>query len=192
LPPLHLGLPETAFAHEAGLITKTEVRAVVLAKLQLLPGQTLWDVGAGSGSVGLEASLFLTGGSIYAVEKNQLRAAQIEVNRAKFGVANLEIICAQAPDGLASLPDPDRVFIGGGGTALKSILTEVVRRLKRAGRLVVSAVRLETLETARAVLAQASWECEITQLQVSRSQPLAGDGILAALNPVWLVSGWKK
>ena len=83
---LHLGLPEAALAHQGGLITKAEVRAVALAKLELFPGLTLWDVGAGCGSVGLEASLLLPGGQIFAVEQDQQRADQIRVNAEKFGV----------------------------------------------------------------------------------------------------------
>ncbi len=95
---LHLGLPEAALEHEAGLITKSEVRAVVLAKLQLLPGQVLWDVGAGCGSVGLEASLLLPGGRIIAVEQQPERAGQIMANKSRFGVSNLEVVSGTAPD----------------------------------------------------------------------------------------------
>ena len=116
LANLHLGLPEAALEHEAGLITKLEVRAVVLAKLQLLPGQVLWDVGAGCGSVGLEASLLLPGGRIIAVEQQPERAGQIMANKSRFGVSNLEVISGSAPGCLEALPRPDRVFIGGGGS----------------------------------------------------------------------------
>ena len=112
-PQLHLGLPETALAHQAGLITKAEVRAVVLAKLQLWPGQVLWDVGAGCGSVGLEASLLIPGGKIFAVERHPERAAQIAANRDKFGVDNLEVVCVPAPVGLAPLPDSPPGLRGG-------------------------------------------------------------------------------
>ena len=114
-PQLHLGLPEAALVHQAGLITKAEVRAVVLAKLPLFPGQILWDVGGGAGSVGLEASLLIPGGKIFAVERHPERAAQIAANRERFGVLNLEIVCAPAPVCPAQLPDPHRVFVGGGG-----------------------------------------------------------------------------
>ena len=93
------------------------MRAAILASLRLHPGQVLWDIGAGSGSVGLEASLLLAGGRIVAVEKNPQRAAQISANRDKFGVANLDVVCGEAPACLAGLPAPHRVFIGGGGDA---------------------------------------------------------------------------
>ncbi len=188
IPALHLGMPEEAYSPEGGLITKAEVRAVVLAKLQLYPGQVLWDVGAGSGSVGLEASLFLGSGRIFAVEKNPARLARIAANREKFRVANLEPIAGQAPQCLQGLPPPDRVFIGGGGNAVGDILTAVLRRLRPGGRVVLTASRLETLEQARQILQAAERQPEVVQLQVSRAQPLAGGSYFQALNPVWIIT----
>ncbi len=188
---LHLGLPEEALDHERGLITKTEVRAVVLAKLELHPGLVLWDVGAGCGSVGLEASLLVPGGRIIAVEQNEARAAQIRANGKKFGVENLEVVCGQAPGCLAGLPDPQRVFIGGGGKDLPAILQAVLGRLNRVGRVVVTAALLETLDAARQVLSAAGWRQEVVQLQVSRSQPLGEGVFMQALNPVWIVTGFQ-
>ena len=189
---LHLGLPEAALAHEAGLITKLEVRAVVLAKLQLLPGQVLWDVGAGCGSVGLEASLLLPGGRIIAVEQQPERAEQILVNKNRLRVHNLEVICASAPAGFEALPQPDRVFIGGGGSRLDQILAAVLARLKPQGRLVVTATLLATLQTAANFLQSCNWETEICQVQVSRSRDLGDSAYLQALNPIWIISAWPK
>lgn len=191
-PRLHLGLPEAALVHQAGLITKAEVRAVVLAKLKLFPGQVLWDVGGGAGSVGLEASLLLPGGKIFAVERHPERAAQIAANREKFGVHNLEIVCAPAPVCLAQLPDPHRVFVGGGGPEVGAIIQEAVRRLAPEGRIVITAALLESLATSRHALEQAGWEVEVVQLQVSRSHPLAGGMALQALNPVWIITGFSR
>ena len=188
-PGLRLGMPEEAYAPERGLITKAEVRAVVLARLKLYPGQVLWDVGAGSGSVGLEASLLLGHGRILSVEKNPERAAQIVVNRDKFRVANLEVVCGEAPECLADLAVPDRVFIGGGGEALAGILRETLRRLRPQGLVVLTATLFETLEEARRVLLQENCSVDTVQLQVSRAQPLSGGSYLQALNPVWIVTG---
>ena len=188
---LHLGLPEEALARQGGLITKAEVRAVVLAKLALTPGLTLWDLGAGCGSVSLEASLLLPGGRIIAVEQDQDRAAQIRANREKFGVTNLEVVWGRAPACLADLPVPHRVFIGGGGRDLGVILPAVLGRLEPGdGRVVLTATLLNTLERARGVLAAAGWQMEVTLLQVSRSRPLADGAYMQAQNPVWIVSGW--
>lgn len=191
-PQLHVGLPEEVLVHQAGLITKSEVRAVVLAKLRLLPGQVMWDVGAGCGSVGLEASLLVPGGKIYAVERHPERAAQIAANRDKFEVHNLEVVCGTGPLCLAQLPDPQRVFVGGGGPEVGAIVREALRRLTPGGRVVITAALLETLEAARNVLAEAGWEAEIVHLQVSRSYPLAGGTALQALNPVWIVTGFLR
>ena len=188
---LHLGLPEEALAHQGGLITKAEVRAVVLARLELYPGLVLWDVGAGCGSVGLEASLLMPGGKIIAVEQDEARAGQIRANAAKFGVQNLAVVCGRAPECLAGLPAPHRVFIGGGGQDLADILKEILVRLEPGGKVVLTAALLETLETAREVLAAALWQMEVVQLQVSRSRPLAGGAFMQALNPVWIISGNK-
>lgn len=190
--PLRLGLPEDAYEHQAGLITKAEVRAVALAKLELGPGLTLWDLGAGCGSLGLEASLLLAGGSMVAVERDPRRVAMIEANRRRFGVANLEVVRADLPQGLADLPDPHRVFIGGGGPALGDIIKTALGRLAPGGVLVAAAVRLEALEMARAALAQGGLEVEVTQVQVSRAAPLGGGSFLKALNPVWLVKGRRQ
>ncbi len=187
---LHLGLPEEALEHQRGLITKAEVRAVVLAKLALQPGMVLWDVGAGCGSVGLEASLLLPGGRIIAVEQQEERAGQIKANAGKYGVRNLEVVCGLAPGCLAGLPDPQRVFIGGGGQDLAAILQAALGRLDREGRVVITAALLETLETARQVFSEAGWNQEVVQLQVSRSQPLGEGVFMQALNPVWIVTGY--
>lgn len=189
---LHLGLPEEELAHEAGLVTKREVRAVALALLRLLPGQILWDVGAGSGSVGLEAGLVAPGLTVYAVERRPERLAQIAANRDRFGAVWLLPVLGEAPEILADLPDPDRVFVGGGGRELSGILTAAARRLKPGGRLVVAATLLSSLETARRVLAQEGLRPEVVQVQVSRSRSLAGDAYLQAHNPVWLLYGSRE
>jgi len=186
--PCHLGLPEAVLDHEAGLLTKTEVRAVVLAKLQLLPGQVLWDVGAGCGSVGLEASLLLPGGQVLAIEQQPARVEQIRANQKQFGVGNLRVICGAAPACLHDLPAPDRVFVGGGGRRLIDILAVVQNRLKSGGRLVLTAALLASLQAASDYLHAAGWQVEVCQIQVSRSQPLAGSLYLQALNPVWIIT----
>ena len=173
---------------KSGLITKSEVRAVVLAKLQLLPGQVLWDVGAGCGSVGLEASLLLPRGQVLAVEQQPERARQIMTNRSRFGAANLEVVNGTAPECLASLPCPDRVFIGGGGSRIHEILEAVLTRIQPRGRVVLTAALLATLHTAGEVLQARGWEVEICQVQVSRSRELGSSAYLQALNPVWIIA----
>lgn len=188
----HLGMDEARYEHEAGLITKAEVRAVALAKLALMPGQTLWDVGAGCGSVGLEAGLLLPGGRVAAVEADPRRAAQIEANRARFGAAWLEVVQGRAPAALKGLPQPQRVFIGGGGDGLAGIIAASAHALAPDGVMVAAVVLLGGLHAARQAMAQAGLGVDVTQVAVSRGAPLAGDLRLEALNPVWLVRGHKE
>ncbi len=189
-PTLQLGLPEEALEHDRGLITKAEVRAVVLAKLALQPGQVLWDIGAGCGSVALEASLLLKGGKIFAIEQNPERARQIEANRDRFRVSRLEVVVGQAPACLVGLPTPQRVFIGGGGRQIGEIIAALLPCLDQGGRVVITATLLETLEQARQVLAQSHWQVDLVHLQVSRAAPLAHGDYLKALNPVWIITAW--
>jgi precorrin-6Y C5,15-methyltransferase (decarboxylating) len=188
---LLLGAPEAAYQHQAGLITKPEARAVALAKLALKPGQTLWDLGAGSGSLGLEASLLVQGGRIVAVEREPDRVRDIKANRKAYGVANLEVVRADLPRGLEALPDPDRVFVGGGGRDLEAIIEAAARRLPQGGVLVVSLVRLEALEGVMGAMKEMGLQAEATLLQVSRGRPLGDGNYLKALNPVWLIRGRK-
>ncbi len=191
-PKFSLGLAEEEYEHQAGLITKAEVRAVALGMLELGPGLCLWDLGAGCGSVGLEAGLLLPGGRVAALEKNKERVAQIRVNQKKFQAAWLEVVEGEMPEALSLLPDPDRVFIGGGGRNLEEIISLSAERLSPGGVVVVSLVMLESLEAARRALDRAGLEGEAVQVQISRSGPLAQGTMLKALNPVWLVKGRKK
>ena len=191
-PGFFLGQAEEAYEHQAGLITKAEVRAVALGLLGLGPGMCVWDLGAGCGSVGLEASLLIPGGRIVALEKDPARVELIKANQAHYQVGSLEVVRGEMPGALADLPDPDRVFIGGGGRDLEKIVHTAASRLAPGGVVVVSLVLLESLETALAALARAGLETDWTQVQIGRSAPLAGGTRLQALNPVWLVRGRKR
>jgi precorrin-6Y C5,15-methyltransferase (decarboxylating) len=186
---LHLGTAEEVYVHGRGLITKAEVRAVTLAKLRLAADHVFWDLGAGSGSVAIEASLFVTRGRIYAVEKSAERLSQIEENRRRFGVPNLEIVAANLPEGLEPLPDPDRVFIGGGGRDLEAIIRAAAGRLRPRGILVINTVLVESVQTALAVLEELGHTTELVQIQVSRDAAMPYGRRLAAENPVWVVRG---
>ena len=187
-----LGIPDQDFQHQAGLITKGEIRAVAVAKLRLRPKQTLWDLGAGCGAVGLEASSLLWQGRVVAVEKNPERVFQIYENRNKFGAVNLEVVLGELPGAMGSLPDPDRIFIGGGGPALEEIVRQGAARLPSSGIMVVSAVQLNSVESGRRAMSAAGLCTEVVQIQVSRGRPLGSGEYLQALNPVWLLTGVKS
>ena len=188
---LYLGMPESAYDHERGLITKAEVRVVSLARLSLMPGQILWDLGAGSGAVSIEASLLVPGGKIWAVEKNPARIEHIRTNRDRFGITNLDVVESVLPRGLSNLPDPDRVFIGGSGEALAETIDIVCRRLSSAGVLVVNTVLMDSLHDTLRRLRSNGLDTDVVQIQVSRSQPLADSDRMQAMNPVWIIRGHR-
>lgn len=189
---LYLGMPDSRFAHQNGLITKSEVRAVTLAKLRLRPHHVMWDLGAGSGSVSIEASLLVRTGRVIAVEKHPERVRQIQTNKHQFRAFNVEIVQAVLPDGLADLPAPDRVFIGGGGRDLGKIVELAESRLKPGGRMVVNTVLMDSMGTARETFRAIGFETEVVQVQVNTSREMPGGQRLAAQNPVWIITGWKE
>ncbi len=185
--PPFLGMPETAYLHEAGLITKPEIRAVSIAQLALLPHHVLWDLGAGSGSISIEAALLAHRGRIVAVERHPERVRHIRANVQRYGVDHVQVVEGTMPAILDGLPAPDRVFVGGGGKALEGILQVVCDRLAAEGVVVVNTVLLESLYRARNVFRDRNWSCDITQIQVSVSKSTAGDLRLDARNPVWIL-----
>jgi len=189
---LFLGAPDNWYDHQKGLITKSEIRAVALSKLRLAGDHILWDLGAGSGSVCMEASLIIKNGKIFAVEKNSDRIEHIKNNKKRFGIGNLTAIQAELPKGLEKLPRPDRVFIGGGGQQLKSIITAATQYLKPKGVMVVNTVLIPNVEAARETLEKQDFNTEIIQVQINRSRQMPWAVRMEAINPVWIISGMRK
>lgn len=188
---IQLGMADTDFAHERGLITKAEVRAVSLAKLRLKPGLTLWDLGAGSGAVGIEAAALLGAGRIFAVEQKAERVAQIRENARRLGAYNHQVIQARLPDGLDPLPRADRIFVGGGGRHLAAIIDCAGRKLGDQGILVANTVLMDNLTGAVSAMAAAGMTTEVVQLQISRSKTMPWSRRLEAENPVWVITGYR-
>ena len=179
-PVLAWGLPEDAFAHREGMITKAEVRAVALGKLALPSAGVLWDIGAGSGSVAVECALLRPGLRVIAVERDRDQAERVGMNARDHGV-RVEVVDGQAPAVLGGLPDPDRAFVGGGGI---DVLDAVLARLAPGGRVVAAYAALDRAATAAGRLGH------LVQLGVSRAQVLPDGGIrLAAENPVFVAWG---
>jgi precorrin-6Y C5,15-methyltransferase (decarboxylating) len=162
------GLPDDAFEHD-GQLTKREVRAVTLARLSPLPGEMLWDVGAGCGSIAIEWLRAVPGASAVVVEHNEARVAMIARNAARLGVPGLRIVAARAPGALAGLNPPDAVFIGGGIDG-PGLLETAWAALRPGGRLVANVV---SLEGERRVL---DWRArnggELTRIAISRAEGL--------------------
>ena len=186
-----LGMADDDFDHERGLITKSEVRAVTLAKLCLKPGLTLWDLGAGSGAVGIEASALIGAGRICAVEEKSERVAMIRNNAKRHGVYNHEVIQAALPDGLDRLPRPDRIFIGGGGSKLADIIDCACQRLPDYGVVVANTVLFDNLTSGVSAMENLGMTVEVVQMQISRSKTMPWSRRLAAENPVWIITGQK-
>lgn len=188
-PSLFPGMPDHWFAHEKGLITKAEVRAVSLSRLRLFDRAIFWDLGAGSGSVSIEAGLTVTRGSIYTLEQKEERIEHIHENRSRFAIGNMRVIQARLPDGLADLPDPDRVFIGGGGKALADIVRLAAGRLKPAGIIVINTVLIDSLSATMQALEDRGLDVDVVQIQASRATPMPYSHRLEAANPVWIITG---
>ena len=176
--PRVAGLPEEAFEHD-GQITKREVRAVTLAQLAPLPGQTLWDVGAGAGSVAIEWLRAEPSGRAVAVERDPARCGAIARNAAALGVPDLEVVAGDAPAALAALETtPDAVFVGG-GVSVPGLLDACWRALESGGRLVSNAVTLEA-ETALMAFRHENGGA-LTRLGVARAAPV---GRLSGFEPL--------
>ena len=189
---LYLGMADDRFEHEKGMITKAEVRSVTLARLKLMPHHVMWDLGAGSGSVSIEASLMIRTGRIFAVEKNPVRVRQIENNRTHFGVHNLTIIESEAPKGLDALPPPDRIFIGGGGKQLENIIRTACEYMKPEGLMVVNTILMDSLATVRKVFSEMGFQTDTIQVQINKSTEISGGQRFSALNPVWIVQAKRE
>ncbi|MFD4504697.1 precorrin-6y C5,15-methyltransferase (decarboxylating) subunit CbiE [Streptomyces sp. NPDC058457] len=183
--PAGWALGEDEFAHRDSMITKFEVRALALARLGPRLGDLVWDVGAGSGSVAVECARL--GAAAVAVEKAADGVERIAANARAHGVY-VDVVCDMAPDALAALPDPDAVFIGGGGAELPAVVTACAARARRT--VVVAMAALDRVPAARAALTGAGFACDGVLLQSSRLAPLPGDVTrLAATNPVFLLWG---
>jgi precorrin-6Y C5,15-methyltransferase (decarboxylating) len=192
--PVVFGLPDDTYKQrrpDKGLITKREARACSLARMQLRADSVVWDIGAGSGAVGLEAARLCPDGYVYAIEKNTEDAAIALDNRRRLRAYNYTLVHGRAPQGLEAWPDPDAVFIGGSGGELEELIRLCLQRLKPDGWLVMNFVTFENLATAVEALkaAHATWDA--TQLQASRSQPILHMHRLAAENPVWIVAAQR-
>jgi len=193
--PRRLGIPDEEFHQrrpKEGLITKQEVRAVSLAKMRLTDESVLWDIGAGSGAVSIEASFLVRKGRIYAIEKNDADVAIIKENLRKFYAPNVEVVQSFAPDGLSELPAPTTVFIGGSGGRIEEILDFVSHKLKPGGRIVINVVVLENLVAAVNALKARGFVPDVTLVNVARSTNVMELTRFEALNPVFVIAASKK
>jgi precorrin-6Y C5,15-methyltransferase (decarboxylating) len=187
--PDRWALPDAAFEHRGGMVTKAEVRAIALAALGPGLGDLVWDVGAGSGSVGIECARH--GAAVIAVERDPEACALVARNAARHGV-EVQVAPGEAPGALASLPDPDAVFVGGSGASLGVVLEVAARRARRA--VVAALAAVERVGPAVAALEAGGLTAEGVLVGVSRLSALGVDGAvhrLAPVNPVFVVQGFR-
>ncbi len=193
------GNPDHSFKQrkpDKGLITKREVRAVSLARMQLQHNSIVWDIGAGSGSVGLEAARLCRNGHVYAIEKNSDDFTIAGQNKIDMRITNYSLVHAKAPEQLNSWPDPNAIFIGGSGGELAELITLCLTRLLPNGCLVMNFVTIENMATAvdclKKLTASFNIEWDATQLSAARSKPILHMNRLQAENPVWIVTAQKN
>lgn len=182
------GIPDELFIRGDVPMTKQEVRAVALAKLRLTATDTVWDVGAGTGSVSIEAALVARAGSVWALERNAAGVRLIRENADAFGCGNVHAVPGVAPEALANLPVPDAVFVGGSAGELPSIVEAALEKNSQV-RLCVPCVTVETLTEACALLSGSRFKgFETCQVSAARAEAVGSHHLMKAQNPVFLVS----
>ncbi|MCA9261487.1 MAG: precorrin-6Y C5,15-methyltransferase (decarboxylating) subunit CbiT, partial [Planctomycetales bacterium] len=190
-----MGNPDELFVQsqpKEGLLTRSEVRAVALAQMALSRHSVVWDVGAGSGSVSVEAGLLAPAGRIYAIEQDLEDAELIRENAARFGVTNVEAIIGKAPDAWADLPSPHAVFIEGSGREIARIAEKAFERLASNGRIVANVVSIEGLHEVRQALAALTSDLRVTMINIARGSDQLNRLRFEAQNPSFLVCAVKK
>ena len=170
-------------------MTKQEIRILTLAVARLEKNSVVVDVGAGTGSITVEAARLAPAGKIFAIERKAEAVELIERNVEKFGVSNVTIICAEAPAGLSELPAADAVIIGGSGGKIEKILDEL--KIKKGGRIVVNAITIQTSAGALDYFRKHGWNYDAFQVQITRLKKIRAYDMTQALNPVWIITAEK-
>lgn len=190
-----LGLPDKTFASfsdRPNLMTKREVRLLILGELALQPKQIVWDIGAGTGSVSIEIARLSETCQVYAIEKTAIGYSLIEQNCQRLQVKNVVSLHGTAPDILQELPAPDRIFIGGSGGNLSAILDTCNTRLATSGVVVLAFATLEHLNMALDWLNTHGWNYRLLQVQLSRSVSVAQLTRFTPLNPVTILTAMRS
>jgi precorrin-6Y C5,15-methyltransferase (decarboxylating) len=175
-----------------GLLTHAEVRAVALAQMALSSRSVVWDVGAGSGSVSVEAAQLAPAGEVYAIEQDAEDAELIRENAERLGATNVTPVVGRAPEVWAELPDPDAVFMEGSGREIVRLAELAFARLKPGGRLVASIASIEALHEVRSAMAALTSEVNVWMLNISRGTDQLQRLRFDALNPAFLIAATKK
>ena len=190
-----IGLPDSSFLSfqdRPSLITKKEVRLSILGELSLQPQQTVWDIGAGTGSVSIEIARLCPSSQVFAIEKTAIGFNLINKNSRRFKVANVTSINGKAPDVLANLPAPNRIFIGGSGGNIVDILNLCSQKLAINGSIVMAFATVEYQLMVINWLSNNNWQYKLLQLQISRSTPINHLTRFTPLNPVTIITASRN
>ena len=189
------GNPDECFLQskpKRGLVTPSEVRSIALAELDLGPQSIVWDVGAGSGSLAIEAAQLAPAGQVFAIEMDPEDYNLLLENSRTFGVTNLTPVLGEAPQAWSELPDPDAIFVGGTGRAVVGLVDSAWARLRRGGRLVVNVASLDNTTGTEQVLRSRGGEPQVLMVNLSRGQAQLDSLRLEAANPSFLLVARKS
>ncbi len=188
-----LGIEDDEFLRGKVPMTKQEIRILALAKAHISPDSTVYDIGAGTGSFSIEAARLAPRGRVFALEKNKEAVALIRANAEKFKLSNIEILLREAPEGMADLPNPDVVLIGGSGRHMEEILDLVTEKLPEGGRIVVTAITVQSLMQCISYMRvhKDIYQYDAIQVQVSRLEKVGPYDMAKALNPIFIVTCTK-
>ena len=189
---ISFGLHDEVFARDKVPITKSEVRAVILSKLNISSDSICYDIGAGSGSVSIEMAGLAYEGKVYAVEKNPVAVELIKKNIHNFNAENVELIFAKAPEGLEHILEADKIFIGGSGGELNTVM-DIIFASQKHPTVVISAITLETVAQISDILKKAKeygYDTEVTAINVSKSKEVGPYNMMMAQNMVFIAKLW--
>ncbi len=174
-------------------MTKREVRILTMAELAAMPGDIVADIGAGTGSLSIEAARAVGDGTVYAVERNPEAVQLIRENARRFGLTNIVVEEQEAPAGLEQLPLLDGAIVGGSGGQLEAILAGLDARLRPGGRIVLNCITMQTLAAALGYLRQrADYHYTAMQVQINRLQPVGAYDMAKGMNPIFIVTATKQ
>lgn len=188
-----LGIPDEEFIRGKVPMTKQEIRILTIAKARIKPDSVICDVGAGTGSISIEAACQAKDGMVYAIERNPDGVELIKKNAQKFGVYNLKVIEAYAPEGFDELPMLDAAIIGGSGSNLPSILDAIDKKLNTGGRIVMNCITIQTIAQCLEYMRKCEdYTYEAVQVQVSQLEQVGRYDMAKANNPIYIVTCEKK
>ena len=189
------GIPDEQFERTEDVpITKEEIRALQISKARLCTGQTVYDIGCGSGSISVEAALQVeSNGNVYAIDFDSNAVELTKKNLEKFSVSNVKVILGNATEKISELPEANAIFIGGTGGDTQKIIELCQNKLKSGGRIVIGVILIETLFSVISIMEKLNFtSVDITQITISKSRKTSTGTMMLARNPVTIISATKS